>query len=181
MTKNTILPVCLDYFPLFMNFQLICFILCTVTNYCQSNHCSHQCLLVPNGHRCSCPDGRGPNYNIQGKCSAAFEHPLSQPFKCECRNGGACQESATDSDRITCICPNGYAGKFCEDSIAKTKISSTAILRLTPSLLLFIIVLILAGLVFGLIYVQKRNLKAVYPGNQAVSFRSGTNVEFVGH
>lgn len=152
-----------------------------VVNNCRSNHCTHQCLLVPNGHRCSCPDGRAQTYSTNGKCAAAFEESLALPHVCECRNGGACTQSETDSSAITCICPNGYAGKFCEDSIAKTKISSTAILKLTPSLLLFIIVLIMAGLVFGLIYVQKRNVKTYPGGNQAVSFRSGTNVEFVGH
>lgn len=28
----------------------------TLPNSCRGNQCSHLCLIVPNGHRCSCPD-----------------------------------------------------------------------------------------------------------------------------
>lgn len=33
----------------------------TLSNPCKNNPCSHLCLIVPGGHRCSCPD----NTNIR--------------------------------------------------------------------------------------------------------------------
>ena len=127
-----------------------------VPNYCQNNHCSHQCLLIPSGYKCSCPDGHGPSITFNGKCSAAFEHPLAQPYKCECKNGGSCLFSS--NAKVTCKCQENFGGSLCEDSVAKTKLDPRIILRMTPSLILFIIVLILTGLVFSIIYLQKRNM-----------------------
>lgn len=131
-----------------------------MANNCKGNHCSHQCLLIPGGHRCSCPDGHGPSVTFNGKCNAAFEHPLAQPYRCECKNGGSCQPMP--DNQMGCKCPENYGGAMCEDSVAKTKLDPRIILRMTPSLILFIVVLILTGLVFTIIYLQKRNLYVIF-------------------
>lgn len=132
----------------------------SVPNPCQLNHvnpCSHQCLLIPRGYRCSCPDGlQHSNYGSIAKCNSAFEHPLAMPYKCECKNGGACM--FTTDERIVCKCPDNFDGQFCEDSVAKTKLNSRWIMRTTPSLLLLLLALILASLVVVIIYFQKKNL-----------------------
>lgn len=125
-------------------------------NYCAGNHCSHACLLVPGGHRCSCPDGQGPSPSFNGKCSAAFERPLAAPLRCECKNGGSCAFSASGS--VTCKCADNFAGSLCEDSIAKTKLDSRVILRMAPSIILFVVVLILTACVFVIFYMKKSNL-----------------------
>lgn len=33
----------------------------TIVNPCYNSPCSHLCLIVPNGHRCACPDNANPN------------------------------------------------------------------------------------------------------------------------
>ena len=125
-------------------------------NYCQSNHCSHQCLLIPRGSRCSCPDGQSPSISLNGKCNAAFEHPLAMPYKCECKNGGFCQ--FTDNSKVICKCQENFDGSLCEDSVSKTKIIPNVIVKMTPPLILFITILVIAAIVFTIIYVQKKNL-----------------------
>lgn len=126
-------------------------------NSCLLNHvnpCTHQCVLVPRGYRCSCPDGH--TISPSGRCNSAFEHPLAMPYKCECKNGGSCIFS--ESKKIICQCPDNFDGNYCEDSVAKTKLNSRWVLRTTPSLILLILALILVGLVFTIIYFQKKNL-----------------------
>lgn len=127
-------------------------------NYCQTNHCSHLCLLVPGGHRCACPDGPGSTLPVHGMCNAAFEHPLAQPYKCECKNGGYCIQSSTNTNTIICKCQDNFGGTLCEELISKTKIKTKLVLRLVPSIFLFLIVLALACFVFFVFYVQKRNM-----------------------
>ncbi|KAF7489353.1 hypothetical protein SSS_07649 [Sarcoptes scabiei] len=147
-------------------------------NYCSTNFCSHQCLLIPRGHRCSCPDGHQTSFGSNVKCNSAFEHPLAMPYKCECKNGGSCLFSQT-ANKIVCECLSNFDGNLCEDSVSKTKLNTSWLLRTTPSLILLLLALILAGLVFTIIYFQKKNFKTNFV-NQSVSFRSGTNVEFIG-
>ncbi|OTF70832.1 hypothetical protein BLA29_013697, partial [Euroglyphus maynei] len=133
-------------------------------NPCQLNHvnpCSHQCLLIPRGYRCSCPDGLQHSvFGSISKCNSAFEHPLAMPYKCECKNGGSCMFTNNDDDneKIICKCLDNFVGNHCEDSVAKTKLNSRWVLRTTPSLLLLLFALILASLVFVIVYFQKKNL-----------------------
>lgn len=120
------------------------------------NHCSHQCLIIPNGHRCACPDGHGLGLSTAGKCNAAFEQPLSQPIVCKCKNGGWCQFDDQQNE-ITCKCPDRFSGALCDQSIAKQRIKSRFLNRLVPMFLFFSLFAIIA-LFAAYYYVQKKNL-----------------------
>lgn len=143
----------------------------TLTNYCDKSGCSHLCLLVPLGHRCYCPDGALQPEG--GLCQAPLESPKSLPLTCKCRNGGICQESSSEPDKIVCKCPEDFEGATCEEYVQRRPIFSGNDSAIESILFFF---LVIATLVFaaGYIFFKKREFKS----SQSVLFRNGSNVEF---
>lgn len=143
----------------------------SLINYCDKSDCSHLCLLIPFGHRCQCPDG-----NIQpegGHCQSPLEQSKAQPIVCKCRNGGICNESQFDSNKIICKCPEDYEGNECEDYVRRRPVFSSNESMFES--ILFVLI-ILTGIIFAASYVffKKREFKS----SQSVLFRNGSNVEF---
>lgn len=143
----------------------------SLTNYCDNSKCSHLCLLIPLGHRCTCPDGVLQPEG--GLCQSPLEDWLPLPIACKCRNGGVCVESNQDSNKIICQCTEDFGGNECEDSVRRRPVFSGGE-SIIESVLF--VVLILGGIVFalGYIFLKKREFKS----SQSVLFRNGTNVEF---
>ena len=115
-------------------------------------HCSHLCLIIPKGHRCSCPEGSTLPSSITGHCSSGFENAKAEPYKCPCKNGGYC-----NNDKI-CNCPTNFEGNYCEDHIPRSRITGgplTFANTILPLLLVIIALLLASGL---FLYFKKRNL-----------------------
>ncbi|XP_056632979.1 low-density lipoprotein receptor-related protein 2 isoform X2 [Diorhabda sublineata] len=154
----------------------------SIRDPCSNNHCSHLCLIVPNGHRCSCPDSSTPSQKIKADivCDAASERERPLPRICKCENGGNCKE-IEDSNELQCHCLPNYQGEFCEihseHSTAGSRTNTTAIV--VP---IVVILLILAAAMGVYVFIRKRPFKGSGLGSlassQSVSFRQGTNVEF---
>lgn len=128
----------------------------SVPNYCSGSTCSHSCLLVPNGYRCSCPDGV---ISINGLCSSAFEAAKSQPYRCQCKNGGSCAFSEKDNTKIICKCLENFEGSHCEEHVPRSRINGQ-ISSLFASVILPILIVLLTLLIASSLYVffKKRNL-----------------------
>lgn len=87
----------------------------TIAKRCENNACSHLCLLVPLGYRCSCPDAPGtPMHRTKAEitCDAPSEEARPAPRVCACQNGGLCKES--DTGDLMCQCAEGFFGQFCD-------------------------------------------------------------------
>ncbi|KAG5887844.1 hypothetical protein JTB14_005610 [Gonioctena quinquepunctata] len=154
----------------------------SIPNPCKNSHCSHLCLLVPNGHRCACPDSATPSQKIKADihCDSPSEKERPLPRICKCENGGLCVEPEEDGD-LMCRCLPGYQGQYCdihtEHSIAGEGGSMSAII--IPIVVILLVLCAATGVFF---FVRKRPFKGSGLGSlassQSVSFRQGTNVEF---
>ncbi|OQR73078.1 low-density lipoprotein receptor-related protein 2-like, partial [Tropilaelaps mercedesae] len=152
----------------------------SLDNKCASSMCSHSCLLVPRGYRCSCPDGiSSKNLNLQ-KCDAAFEQPKASPYKCPCLNGGMC--ASVDGDQAVCKCSEDFEGTHCENFVAKTRIASNnnnIAAIMTP--IIVVLILMIGGAALFVAF-RKKQFKTAggYGGNPSVSFGGG-GVDFSSH
>ncbi|XP_028967382.1 low-density lipoprotein receptor-related protein 2 [Galendromus occidentalis] len=145
---------------------------------CAHSGCSHSCLLIPRGHRCSCPDGAN-NKNYNQKCDAAFEQPKAIPFKCPCQNAGICV--AVQGDRAVCKCSEDFEGANCENFVAKTRIASSnnnIAAIMTP--IIIVLILMIGGAALFVAFRKKQFKTAGYGGNPSVSFGGG-GVDFSSH
>lgn len=88
----------------------------TLKNPCYNSACSHLCLLVPGGRRCTCPDNTVPisshRSTLEVTCDAAAERPRPAPRICPCENGGACRED--ENGDLACDCLPDFTGEHCE-------------------------------------------------------------------
>lgn len=141
-------------------YLLFHFFFLKVNNPCQAASCSHLCLLIPGGYRCSCPDGSSSSASITGNCNAAFEQPRAQPYQCPCRNGGACVLSEKDPGKIVCRCAENFEGSHCEEYIPRSRIGGNRISSIFASIVLPIIIVILALLLASglFMFFRKRHL-----------------------
>ncbi|CAA9998004.1 unnamed protein product [Nesidiocoris tenuis] len=151
----------------------------SLANPCAHRPCSHLCLIIPGGSRCSCPDSSSPRMTASQICDTATEDPLPLPRVCNCQNGGYCVESETSSE-LACSCPEFFTGAACEIKVGWSKGpgASTAALVIPV-----VVLLLLASGAAIFIFIRKRPF-GKGPGlssltnSQSVSFRQGTNVEF---
>lgn len=131
----------------------------SLNNPCRNNECSHLCLLVPGGHRCTCPDQASSSSAHRSKaeitCDAAAERPRPMPRICPCQNGGLCREN--EAGDLICDCPNEFHGEYCDVHVALTRNpnGSGAMAALIP---LFVILLVLASATGVWFYLRKRPL-----------------------
>ncbi|KAJ8924543.1 hypothetical protein NQ315_000691, partial [Exocentrus adspersus] len=155
----------------------------SIPNPCRHHHCSHLCLIVPNGHRCSCPDSSTPSHKIKADivCDAAAERERPEPRICECQNGGLCRESEDNND-LTCECLPEYQGQFCDVHTAHSRTGGAA--NTTAIVVPIVVILLVLGAATGVwFFIRKRpfgkgsGLGSI-ASSQSVSFRQGTNVEF---
>ncbi|RWS16465.1 low-density lipoprotein receptor-related protein 2-like protein [Dinothrombium tinctorium] len=149
----------------------------SISNPCTLNACSHICVLIPSGYRCTCPDGTPAAASVTGQCTSGFEQKKALPQHCLCKNGGYCVEGGNKN--LVCKCQPDFEGTYCDDYISKSplthsKSSVTAII--IPILVILIISILIIAFV---LFFRKRHFKPGF-NNQSVSFRSGTNVEFSG-
>ncbi|XP_049818680.1 low-density lipoprotein receptor-related protein 2 [Aethina tumida] len=155
----------------------------SIANPCRNNACSHLCLVVPNGHRCSCPDSSTPTPSYKTKaevaCDAPSERERPAPRVCPCENGGICRE--TDTGDLTCECLPDYRGQNCDVHTAHNRQGggSTATAIVVPIVVILLVVAAAAGV---WVFLRKRPFGKSGLGSlassQSVSFRQGTNVEF---
>ncbi|XP_041779439.1 low-density lipoprotein receptor-related protein 2 [Anopheles merus] len=156
----------------------------TLNNPCYRNPCSHLCLLVPGGRRCSCPDNTVPTSHrstAEVVCDAPAERPRPAPRVCPCQNGGLCKEAdagpGAPSSELVCVCLPEFSGTHCEvysEKILGAAGSSTT--AIFVPLLILMLIIIAIGL---FVIVKKRPFgKPSLSSSQSVSFRPGTNVEF---
>ncbi|KAF2897473.1 hypothetical protein ILUMI_08703 [Ignelater luminosus] len=154
----------------------------SINNPCRNNECSHLCLLVPGGHRCTCPDSLIPSQRSKSDitCDAASERPRPAPRICACENGGMCRE--TDTGDLMCDCPSDFHGQYCEVHVAHSKNpnSSNTIAIVIP---IVVIILVLGAATGVWFFLRKRPFGkgtglSSLASSQSVSFRQGSNVEF---
>lgn len=123
-----------------------------------NNHCSHLCLIVPNGHRCSCPDSSAPSHKIKAdiSCDAPSEREKPLPKVCKCENGGVCLES-NDTNELVCDCGPNFQGEYCEIYTAYRKAANAAY---TTAIVvpIVVILLILAAAMGVYVFIRKRPL-----------------------
>uniref|UniRef100_T1IUN7 EGF-like domain-containing protein n=1 Tax=Strigamia maritima TaxID=126957 RepID=T1IUN7_STRMM len=150
-------------------------------NPCVAANCSHLCVLIPFGYRCICPDNS--HLGLRGKlCDAPTEFPKSEPYLCQCRNGGYCVND--DNNGISCQCNKEFSGSLCEvhqPLVAELEHHGTNLAAIIIPIVLILIIFVLAAVFFVFRKRNQRLKQAVGPHattNQSVSFRSGTNVEF---
>jgi low density lipoprotein-related protein 2 len=163
----------------------------TSNNPCRKSACSHLCLLIPNGgFRCSCPEGTNLRPSSSAQCEAAFEREKASPLPCPCENGGFCL--TTSESETSCSCQEGYSGQTCSNFVQKRRISGGESEPVSPAAivipLVLIILLSLGGGAFY-IFLRKKNFygkqfvqaggSSIIGGGSSVSFRQGSNVEFV--
>ncbi len=129
-----------------------------MVNPCQSDSCSHKCLLIPGGYQCSCPDGTTPVLSLNGKCNAAFEQEKNHPYRCLCRNGGSCVVSEQDSTKKICKCLDNYEGSHCEEFIPRSIISNASSTWISIMLPIFIILFTFVTAFFIYTFFKRRNL-----------------------
>nr|XP_022902920.1 low-density lipoprotein receptor-related protein 2 [Onthophagus taurus] len=153
----------------------------TINNPCMKRQCSHLCLLIPDGHRCACPDSATIARKTDIVCGTALpEKPL--PRVCMCQNGGICKESDTEVDKLECVCLPNFIGEVCDVHTALST-SSTAS-NVTAVIVPIIVILLLIGLAAGAWFVIRKrpfgkgSTLGSLASSQSVSFRQGTNVEF---
>lgn len=128
----------------------------SVSNLCGNNECSHLCLLVPGGHRCSCPDATVPSHRNKAeiKCDAAAERPRPDPKICLCENGGLCRE--TDSVDLVCECLPDFQGQYCGIQAAQSRADAASS---TVAIVVPLVILILLAVAVGAWFVlHKRPL-----------------------
>ncbi|KAK9680220.1 Low-density lipoprotein receptor domain class A [Popillia japonica] len=154
----------------------------SLVNYCDKNHCSHLCVLVPTGHRCLCPDSAVQNHKKADiTCDAAAESPRPEPRVCKCQNGGLCIESE-GTDELQCNCLMDFHGDFCEIQLGLSKSAGAS--NATAIVVPIIVILLVLGSAVGVwFFIRKRPFGkgsglGSLASSQSVSFRQGTNIEF---
>ena len=156
----------------------------TLKNPCATNECSHLCLLVPGGRRCSCPDSSMPPIRSTKEfiCDAPYELARSAPEVCSCQNDGKCVRKATNSVTLTCQCEPNFSGEFCDVFVAKYRIfDDSLVAHVLLPIILILLVLAFVGMwlyVRGNTFGKGAILSNLSNGQQVVSFRQGSNVEF---
>jgi len=149
----------------------------SIDDPCRNVICSHLCLIVPGGHRCSCPDNAVPRLGGETYCDAASEAELPLPRVCPCQNGGVCVED-TRGD-LACDCPREFLGRRCETYAMKAHSGGSGNMGILVIPIVILLVLLAAGAVY--VFIRKRPFGKPVLGltnSQSVSFRQGTNVEF---
>lgn len=152
----------------------------SLNNPCFKNPCSHLCLLVPGGRRCSCPDNTVQQTSHRSTaeviCDAPAERPRPSPRICPCQNGGLCREDDTGND-LVCVCLAEFSGAHCEFYSERMFGSSPGS---AAAIYIPILVAILIAATVGLYFIIKKRPfgKPSLTSSQSVSFRPGTNVEF---
>ncbi|UYV70466.1 hypothetical protein LAZ67_7003143 [Cordylochernes scorpioides] len=133
----------------------------TAADRCGSITCSHLCLLVPHGYRCSCPDGTVLHATSLFACNAesraGLEQPRAEPVRCQCQNGGGCLQD--NRGLVICQCLPGFTGAHCE--ILSGLGPHGAGGPLPPSSVaipVVIVLLLMATAVVLLLFVRKRHL-----------------------
>ena len=130
----------------------------TVSNPCSKSECSHLCLLVPGGHRCSCPDTWMASSHKKSEivCDAASEGPRPLPLICPCENGGVCKkldDAEEKGDALICSCPPNYLGDHCEIRTAASKsVGESSATNIIVSVLAVIFII---GIIVGAIYLYR--------------------------
>lgn len=129
----------------------------SISNPCLNNDCSHLCLLVPGGHRCSCPDSSVPSSHrtkAEIKCDAPAERSRPDPKVCRCQNGGFCRED--NDSNLVCECPENFLGQYCDIHTARNTASAASD---TVAIVVPLVIFILLGLAAGAwFFVRKRPL-----------------------
>ncbi|XP_037869964.1 low-density lipoprotein receptor-related protein 2 isoform X2 [Bombyx mori] len=148
---------------------------------CSRAACSHLCLVVPGGRRCTCPDQQPPPKRATQElaCDAPIEVPRPLPRICECENGGTCVERADGG--LECRCGEAGAGPQCASPAAVRAGAGTGAAVLVPVLLVLLLG-VAAGAAWFVIRKRpfgKGGLSSL-ASSQSVSFRQGSNVEFGG-
>lgn len=129
-----------------------------VPNPCQSASCSHLCLLIRGGYRCSCPDSTNSVLSLNGQCTTAFEQPKALPHRCQCRNGGSCVQSDAETSKIICKCLENFEGSNCEEYIPRSQIGGDTDHVFAAIILPILIVVLTLGLAAGLYtYFKRKN------------------------
>lgn len=130
----------------------------SLNNPCRKNECSHLCLLVPGGHRCSCPDSSMFSHRSKTDiiCDAAAERPRPAPRICPCENGGICRESTDDQTELVCDCPPDYLGQYCDVHVAKSMQGGAAATAIVVPIV--VVLLVLAAATGVWMYLRKRPL-----------------------
>jgi low density lipoprotein-related protein 2 len=146
-------------------------------NPCKSSDCSHLCLLIPNGgYRCACPEGSVFREKSLSACEAPFEREKPQPLTCPCSNGGTCKFEEV----LTCQCPEDFVGQYCGEHVQRRRISNdTGVSPAAVAIPLVIIILLSLGAGAFYIFLKKRGDFIGKGLGSSVSFRQGSNVEFV--
>lgn len=131
----------------------------TLKNPCYNSACSHLCLLVPGGRRCTCPDNTVPiashRSTLEVTCDAAAERPRPAPRICPCQNGGACRED--DNGDLECDCLPDFAGNHCERGMGGSYGPGSGVFTsfLLPVMVIALVLLVAAGVWY---VVRKRPL-----------------------
>ncbi|XP_028162100.1 low-density lipoprotein receptor-related protein 2-like [Ostrinia furnacalis] len=149
---------------------------------CARAVCSHLCLAVPGGRRCSCPDAAPqPKRAAQDvACDAAVEPERPLPRVCPCENGGTCVE---EEGELRCACRAGLQPPTCAAAAPVTAARAAAAAAvIVPVLLVLVLVL---GAAAAWFVIRKRPFGkggglGSLASSQSVSFRQGSNVEFGG-
>lgn len=132
----------------------------TINNPCSNNGCSHLCLLVPGGHRCSCPDlssGFTTIHKTKAEiiCDAASERPRPEPRICTCQNGGLCRES--DGEELLCECLDDFHGQYCEVHVGHSRTHGAS--NTAAIIIPIVVILLVVGAATGVwLFLRKRPL-----------------------
>lgn len=130
----------------------------SIDNPCRNGQCSHLCLIVHKGHRCTCPDSSTPSQKIKADilCDAPIETERPLPKVCKCENGGVCIQSI-DENKLDCECMPNFQGEFCEIHVAHSRAgdiaNTTAII--VPIVVILLILVAATGVYF---FIRKRPL-----------------------
>ncbi|XP_041374759.1 low-density lipoprotein receptor-related protein 2-like [Gigantopelta aegis] len=131
-----------------------------VKNPCIKSSCSHLCLLVPNGYRCACPDGTAFEDPSRTLCAAAEEVEKPIPIECKCRNGGTCTKTS-DSNTVSCDCPPGYLGEFCESAQVQMLPSETNVLAIALPLVILAALVVFVTVSF--LIIRRKGIDLNFP------------------
>lgn len=130
----------------------------TVNNPCRNNDCSHLCLLVPAGYRCSCPDIAATTaYRTKAEitCDAPSERPRPAPRICPCQNGGLCRESETGD--LVCECPEFFSGQYCDVHVLHSRTPGET--NTAAIVIPIVVILLVLGAATGVwFFIRKRPL-----------------------
>ncbi|KAK7507961.1 hypothetical protein BaRGS_00000926, partial [Batillaria attramentaria] len=161
----------------------------SIKSNCSAMPCSHLCLIVPGGVMCACPEGTDFVKGSNTVCDAAIEIERPDPKKCPCQHGGTCVKPDNAVD-VTCVCPSGYTGDFCEiaelsgteaaSASANVAIIVPVVVALAVIILLVVLVVVLRrrGVDFNFKKLMtKPSLGSKKKTQGVVSFRDGGQVK----